>query len=155
MLANIVLNELDQYVKRNLRVRHYVRYMDNSLILGSDKQELHRIRAQVARFLHENLRLQFSSTSIQPANAGIEFVGYRVWSRKLQLRKSTSLRMKRRLKIIRTQYSKGKIPLEKAQSSIMSYLGMMSHCNNTSLRDKVLEDFVLVRHSRPDEHADE
>ena len=148
MLANIVLDKVDQYIKRVLRVKYYIRYNDNMLIIGKDKQELHRIEAQVGRFIHENLCLEFSATSIQPTHSGITFVGYRIWSDKLILRKPTSLRMKQRLKTVQHLYGSGTIPLEKALSSISSYLGMMSHCTNTCLRDKVLEDFVLVRHSQ-------
>ena len=44
LFANIYLNELDQWVKHNLRIRYYIRYMDDFLILGYDKKELHRIK---------------------------------------------------------------------------------------------------------------
>jgi retron-type reverse transcriptase len=150
MVANIVLNEVDQYVKRTLQVRHYIRYMDNSLIFSHDKSELHRLEAQIGRFLHEKLRLEFSSAEIHKASTGFEFVGYRVWSDKLIIRKDSSLRMKRRLLIVRKLYAHGKISLESAVSSYHSYFGRLQHCTNKSLMDKVREDFVLVRKSSPE-----
>lgn len=145
LVANIVLNELDQYVKRSLRIKHYIRYMDNSLIFGYDKSELHRIKAQIERFLHEELGLEFSNASIHKANTGIEFAGFRIWSDKLHIRKSTTLQMKRRLKRVRALYTERRITLEKAISIFQSYRGMLSHCDNKSLVEKVHEDFVLTK----------
>jgi len=99
----------------------------------------------IERFLHERLRLEFSDATIFKLVDGLEFAGYRVWSDKLHLRKSTALRMKKRLKHIRKQYADGRISLEKAVSVFHSYKGMMSHCNNQSLFSKVLDDFVLTK----------
>jgi len=145
MIANIVLNELDQYVKRNLRVKHYIRYMDNMVIFSHDKSELHRLNALVERFLYETLRLEYSASDIRNAKDGIEFAGYRIWNNKIHLRKSTALRMKRRLRHVMQLYSEGRISLEKSLNVSSSYIGMMSHCNNDSLRRKVAEDFVLTK----------
>lgn len=55
--------------------------------------------------------------------------------------------MKRHLDYVREHYATGELPLEYCQSVISSYLGMMQHCNNDALREKVLESFVLVRRS--------
>jgi len=149
MVANIVLNEADQYAKRVLKIPHYIRYMDNFAILSNDKQELHRYAALIKRFLHENLRLDLSAENITRARDGLEFAGYRVWHDKIILRKATSLRMKRSLNYIMKQYSAGEISLEKARSIFHSYRGMMEHCDNDSLMKKVLDDFVLVRKTQP------
>lgn len=150
MLANIVMDAADQYIKRELKCHYYMRYMDDMLVLGADKQELREIMRLVSAFLEQNLGLCLNNrTSIRPVSLGVEFVGYRVWQDRTQIRKSTSLRMKRRLRATRIRYGQGKLPLEKAQSTITSYLGLMKHCDCDNLRDKVLEDFVLVRHSDP------
>ena len=155
MLANIVLNKVDQYIKRDLRVRYYMRYMDDMLILGSDKKALHEIKELVEVFMDENLRLQLNSkTSIRPVSHGIEYVGYRVWHNHIRLKKATALRMKRRLRKVRTLYGEGKLKFETCHHTLMSYLGFLKHCSDNALRDKVLEDFVLVRHSAEDPPED-
>lgn len=145
MVANIVLNECDQYVKRTLRVKHYIRYMDNSMIFGYDKPELHRLEAQIERFLYEKLGLEFSSSEIHEAHKGFGFVGYMVWRDKLLIRKSSSLRMKQRLRVVMKMYREGKISRESAMSTFQSYLGRMQHCTNTSLLKKIQKDFALFR----------
>lgn len=76
MMANVILNELDQYAKRVLGIRHYIRYMDDMIILSSDKNELHRYKDLIEGFLKEKLKLQLNNkTAIRPIGQGIEFVG--------------------------------------------------------------------------------
>jgi len=145
MIANIVLNEVDQLAKRELRIPYFIRYVDNFGEISHDKNQLNIHRAIIERFLHENLRLEFSDATIYKVVDGVAFAGYRIWSDRIQLRKATALRMKKRLKHIRQQYAEGKITLEKAVSVFHSFTGLMSHCNNNSLRDKVHEDFVLTK----------
>ncbi len=152
MLANIVMDKLDQYIKRELRVERYMRYMDDMLILGTDKRELHEIKELTEAFLGEHLRLQLNhKTSVRPVSHGIEYVGYRIWHDRIRLRKAAALRMKRRLRKVRLLYGDGKLPYEKCRDTLMSYIGFLRHCTGDALRDKILEDFVLVRHSGADD----
>jgi len=150
MIANIVLNELDQYVKHIMKVPYYLRYMDNFIIISDDKAELHRQKEIIQRFLHNELRLDFSYAEVSRARDGIEFAGYRVWADKLHIRKSTALRMKRNTRHVMKLYSENKITLESAVATFRSYMGMISHCDNQSLMKKMLDDFVLVRNSQPE-----
>jgi len=151
LLANIIMNELDQYVKHELKVQHYMRYMDDMLVLGTSKADLHAIRDYVADFLFSELGLNLNKkTSVRKASFGIEFAGYRIWRNKLQIRKSTTLRIKRNLAGVKHKFEKGKISHEKAQRVLQSYLGMLSHCTNDALRDKILEDFAVLRHDLDD-----
>jgi retron-type reverse transcriptase len=151
MMANIYMNEVDQYCKRKLRIRCYMRYMDDMLILSESKERLHEYKRLVEQFLNEKLKLELNNkTAIRPCSLGIEFCGYRVWVDHIKLRKSTALRMKRRLNHVREQYSKGKISLEKANEVLTSYLGLMSHCDSYRLKSKILKDYVLVQKEHPD-----
>jgi len=55
LFANVYLNELDQYVKRILKRRYYIRYMDDFLIFGESKQELWQVKEAIAGFLKAGL----------------------------------------------------------------------------------------------------
>jgi len=146
MFANIYLNELDQYIKRVLGVRYYIRYMDDMIILSSDKAELHRLKQEIEVFLDEKLRLSLNDkTYIRPITLGIDFLGYKVWPTHVKLRKSSALKMKKRLKYIQKQYARGEIDFEKANSTVQSYLGIMSHCDSLRLKNKIFGDFILRR----------
>ena len=158
MTGNVVLTPLDHYIKRELRVPYYIRNMDDMIALVPSKEQAHEVHGRVEDFLYERLGLNLNSkTAVMPYDEGVEFVGRRIWPHKLQLRKSTSLHMKQHLRYVMDHYSTGEISLDYALDVITSYLGLMKHCDCDALRNKVLDDFVLVRHyaeensiSRPD-----
>ena len=146
MFANIYMNELDQYVKRELSVHHYIRYMDDMILLAEDKKKLHEYKALINDFLQENLKLDLNNkTAIRPISLGIEFVGYKLWPTHVKLRKSTALKMKRRMKQVKKQYERGEISLNKVSGTVASYNGVLKYCNSHNLRTKLLSEFVLHR----------
>ena len=77
--ANVYLNSLDQFCKRELKVRDYARYMDDSILIAPDRATgllwLDRIRGHLAL-----LGLEISHYSLQPIRRGVNFVGYRTWA---------------------------------------------------------------------------
>lgn len=147
MTANVVLTPLDHYVKRVLKAPYYCRYVDDMEIICPSKRQAWDIIAGVDDYLREHMGLQLNGkTAVLPVGTGVEFVGYRVWPDKMELRRSTTLQMKRHLNFVRRHYATGELPYSYCHSVIESYLGLMSHCNNDALRRKVLEDFVLIRH---------
>lgn len=88
--ANVLLNELDQYVKRVLHVRHYIRYVDDAVCLGRSAQYLEAVHHAIALFLPDRLglRLNESKTIIHQVDRGIDFVGFQIkpWRRTLRRR---------------------------------------------------------------------
>lgn len=148
MFANLYLNELDQYCKRQLCIRYYIRYMDDVIILGNDKKRLHEIKSLIDAFLQDKLKLNLNNkTAIRPISLGIEFVGYKLWPTHVKLKKASALKMKRRLKQVQELYNEGKIEFEKVNSTVQSYFGVLKHCNSYRLKNKIFEGFVLSRHS--------
>lgn len=148
MTANVVMTPLDHYIKRDLRAPFYARYMDDMEVLAPSKQQVWDIIGATDDYLRERLGLQLNNkTSVVPVDAGVEFVGRRIWPDRIELRKSTSLQMKRHLAYVKEHYATGELPLEYCTSVIKSYLGLMKHCNCDALRKKVLEDYVLIRKS--------
>lgn len=147
MFANLYLNELDQYCKRTLSIKYYVRYMDDIIILSDDKKNLHEYKELIQTYLEEKLKLKLNKkTAIRPISLGIEFVGYRLWSTHVEIRKSTSLKMKRRLKYVKNQYDKNQISFSKVNSTVQSYMGIMKHCNSHSMQVKIFNSFILHPH---------
>ncbi|WP_100523430.1 RNA-directed DNA polymerase [Mycobacteroides abscessus] len=146
LFANLYLNELDQFVKHELHMHHYIRYMDDVVILHPDKKVLHTILEEIDLFLRFELKLQLNNkTSIRPIFQGIEFVGYRIWPTHRKLKKKTVKKMKSRLRFLRKAYQRGEVSLDDTRSTIASYLGYMKHANCYRLKKKVLREFVLVR----------
>lgn len=75
--ANIYLNELDQFVKHELRCRHYIRYVDDFVLLHDSAQWLNDARTQIEQFLAKNLHAELNPTKtvLQPIHRGIDFAG--------------------------------------------------------------------------------
>jgi retron-type reverse transcriptase len=155
MFANLYLNELDQYVKHELRQHYYIRYMDDFLVLSDDKTALHEIKAKIEMFLNERLRLTLNrKTSIRPVRLGIEFVGFRIWATHRKLRKSSAKKMKRGLKRIQWLYATRQRTFVQISPSIMSYFGIMKHFDSYALRRSIAETFVLRHRDDENEKAD-
>lgn len=149
MTANVVLTPLDHYIKRFLQVPYYIRYMDDMIILAPTKADCWDFIGAIDGYLQENLGLQLNDkTAVMPLNRGVEFVGRKIWPSKIELRKSTTLQMKRHLAYVMEHYSTGELPYEYCMQVFVSYLGLMKHCNCDALRRKTIEEFVLVKHSR-------
>lgn len=98
LFANIYLNELDKFVKHNLRVKYYLRYMDDFLILSYNKRKLRAIKLKIQKFLKNKLLLELHSkkVDISPAEKGIDFLGYVNFQNYRLLRKSTVKRFIKR-----------------------------------------------------------
>lgn len=145
MLANMYLDVLDQECKRTLKIKRYIRYMDDIIILHNNKKELHYYKEYIDDFLERRLKLHLNhKTALRPIGQGIEFVGYRIWPNYVTLRKSTSLRMKRRLKFVRKQYKDYKMGFEDVTQTVASYKAMLKHCDCVELKNKIWGDFVLT-----------
>lgn len=146
VFANVYLDVLDQFCKRVLKIEHYIRYMDDIIILSSSKSQLQEWKTRISCFLETELELQLNNkTCIRPIGQGIEFVGYRVWPDRVIIRKSTTLHIKRALKAIKKQYRDGEMELKEAFDRLACYIGMLEHTDSNALITKILEDFVLTR----------
>ena len=143
MFANLYLNELDQYCKRTLKIHFYVRYMDDVIILSDSKAQLNEWKAAIDDFLQTRLRLDLNNkTCIRPITLGIEFCGYKVWPTHIKLRKSTALKMKRRLKRLQEQYARGEVTLERAMQTVNSYMGILKHCDSYQLKRAIFGEYT-------------
>jgi RNA-directed DNA polymerase len=78
--ANVYLNELDQFAKHQLKARHYLRYVDDFVLLADSPQQLQDWQGQIAQFLAQRLQLRLKADMhLAPLGQGIDFLGYVVW----------------------------------------------------------------------------
>jgi RNA-directed DNA polymerase len=89
--ANVYLGELDRFVKHRLRVRHYVRYVDDFILLHESPRQLNAWRAEIERFLPARLAVELNprKTVLQPIERGIDFVGQVLKPHRRTLRRRT------------------------------------------------------------------
>lgn len=149
MLGNMYLDPLDQFCKRALGIKRYIRYMDDIIILDNDKERLKEYGRRMTQFLEERLHLNFNNkTALRPVRVGCEFVGFVIYNDHVILRKSTTLRMKRTLRKTRQDYHDNLITFKEANATMQSYLAMLSHVDCKKFKEKLLDEFVLT-------HADD
>ena len=132
--ANIYLNELDQFIKRNLHLKYYVRYMDDFIILLPNKNDCIKTKSTIKNFIKENLHLELNEkTRYYPDKMGVNFCGYRIFTTHKLLRKSSKTRIKRQIKKWNKLYKENKLNFKKLQLQYMSWLGHASHSNSYNL----------------------
>ncbi|MDD2433389.1 MAG: RNA-directed DNA polymerase, partial [Clostridia bacterium] len=101
--SNFYLEGFDHYVKEVLGVKYYIRYMDDFCLFGNNKKKLHQARKKVEQYLNEVLHVQVKGNwqLFRVDDRGVDFVGYRIFRDYCLLRKSTALRISRRMRKIR------------------------------------------------------
>jgi len=97
--ANIYLNELDQFAKHELKIKYYIRYVDDFVILGKDAETLIIWQKEIQRFLREKLKLALHPKKIiiQHKSKGVNFLGYIVREKYFLVRQRTVKSLKRKL----------------------------------------------------------
>lgn len=129
--SNIYLNELDQYVKHVLKVKYYIRYADDFVLLSTSKEYLEGLLPSIETFLHDMLDLELHPQKIiyRKFSSGVDFLGYIVFPYYILPRTKTKRRLLKKIRIKVQQYKEGKITKEKLNETIQSYLGYLSHAN--------------------------
>ena len=146
--ANVVLTPLDHYIKRVLQAPYYIRYMDDMAFLARSKQEAWDITKAADKFLRDGFGLQLNhKTAVIPVRSGVEFIGRNVYVDKVLLRKDTTLRLKRHIAYVMKHYAMGELPLEYCLQVFQSYMGLLKYTNSDALKQKLIDDFVLVKNS--------
>jgi len=138
MFSNVYLNELDQFMKRELRCRHYGRYVDDFYVVSSDREWLRSLVPQVRRFLKESLGLavQEGKTKICDAYRGVQFLGAYLKPRRSYVANTTMTRMNGKIDILeKTLQNPDAVHL---RSSLSSMMGLMRQHNSYRMRQQVV-----------------
>lgn len=139
LFANVYLHELDRFIKRELKERYYLRYMDDFLILGTDKRRLRDERERIRVFLRDTLKLELhpKKSEVFPIDDGIDFLGYVIRGRERLLRKSTVKRIMKKRRRYETLIRMGKAPEEDLAVALTSWRGYMKFADAYALRKKL------------------
>lgn len=135
LFANIYLNELDQFVKHKLKIKYYLRYADDFLLLDPKRETLASYISVLEKFLAENLNLSLhpDKVSLRKLSWGIDFVGYVARPYHQVLRNKTKKRIYRKLAERLREYGSAEIDETTLNQSVQSYLGVLSHANTYKL----------------------
>ncbi|MBD2596523.1 RNA-directed DNA polymerase [Nostoc spongiaeforme FACHB-130] len=144
--ANIYLNGFDHFVKEQLKISKYVRYVDDFALFSDQRELLADARLAVEEYLTK-LRLNIHPVKSQlfETKVGTSFLGFRIFAEKIRVRNSNLHQARRRLKRLQTDYAQGRIQLEKVNQSIQSWFAHLEHGDTWQLRQQI---FTLLAWSR-------
>ncbi|MBI2204034.1 MAG: SUMF1/EgtB/PvdO family nonheme iron enzyme [Candidatus Rokubacteria bacterium] len=121
--ANVYLHELDGFVVRRLGRDAYLRYVDDFLVFGHTKAELHEVRAQIEAFL-VGLRLTVhpTKTRVCPVAAGVPFLGFVLRPGRVRLKRESVRRFTRRMRRARRALVERALTVERLSASVRSWI---------------------------------
>jgi retron-type reverse transcriptase len=146
--ANVFLDPLDHFVKEELRLPGYARYVDDFVAFADDKRTLLGARDAVGDFLAGlRLRLHPTKNAIFPVRQGIRFLGYRVWPSHVKLAPQNVYRFRRRLRDLADRYFRHEIDWPELARRVMSWTGHAAQADTWRLRQRLLDEHLYRRAS--------
>lgn len=120
LLVNIYMNKFDQFIKHRLKIKYYIRYADDFVILAENKEWIVAQITPIRNFLKDKLKLELHPRKIyiKTFASGVDFLGLVNFSDHRILRTKTKRRMLRKIN----------------PKNLPSYLGLLKHCNSYCLR---------------------
>jgi RNA-directed DNA polymerase len=145
LFSNIYLNELDQFMKHSLRIRHYIRYCDDFVVIADNREYLAELVLKIGEFLKQTLKLELHQKKIEirKYSQGVDFLGYVTLPHYRVLRTKTKRRVFKKLFAKQGQITKGILEQDKFNQSIWSYLGVLKHCYSYKLSIKLQSIFRI------------
>lgn len=128
IFAIVYLNELDHYIKEKLKIKYYIRYMDDGVIIHEDKEYLKKCLQEIVEILKKyKLEVNVKKTKIDGLNNGIDFLGFRFYLKNckivLKLRNNTKKRFKKRSKELIKMKKDKMIDKKEFDNLLASYKG--------------------------------
>ena len=137
--ANVYLDVLDHYLKDELGVKYYIRYMDDIVIFSDDRRYLKDLKVLLEEYLKNNLKLALKerSTFINQRLNGLSFLGRRIYPNLIRIKRENLDRCLRKLKTREKEYNRGDISSERFLESAASMMGYLSGGNTYNLRNRI------------------
>lgn len=144
--ANTVLQPLDRLIREDEATKHYLRYMDNLTIFGSNKRKLRRLRVKIDAWLREHgLKLKGDWQIFAVRDRIPDALGYRYGRTYTIPRKRSYLKLKRSVAKYRKRKREGKRIPRRLAAGILSRLGQVKHCSNYNIYRAVLKGERIQR----------
>ena len=142
--GNYYFSDFDHWMKEVKHVKHYFRYMDDIVIFGETKEELHKLLEDIREYFRDEMKLMVKGNyQIFPTYVrGVDYLGYRIFMNYVLLRKSTCKDMKVKMLTIKDKVSTGNLMNYSEWCSINSYRGWLKPCNSFRLEQKYIKPLI-------------
>ena len=141
--ANVYLNELDHFIKHRLRVKYYIRYVDDFVILHRDRKTLEKWGMSIDQFLKDVLKVDLhpEKTRIVNLKSGVTLLGFRVFHHYRLLKRRNAGRIIKRLERFRKLYNNGFISKEEITKSFDGWSAYAEFANTYNLRNRLIKKY--------------
>lgn len=151
--ANVYLNELDQFIKRDLKAKHYIRYVDDFILLSEDRGQLAFWKGKIAEFVREKLKLEIhpEKQRIAPVPDGMDFLGYIVRPGYLLARKRVVRNFKNKMREIEKNTVKSGVLefqpalIKSANAIVNSYMAHFNRAQSYRLKRALADKFGFIK----------
>jgi RNA-directed DNA polymerase len=136
--ANIYLNGFDWFIKDQLKVKNYLRYVDDFAMFSNDRTFLEEVRQATEIYLSTlRLKLHPIKTQLFETRIGANFVGFRILRDRIRVRAENLHRARRRIRRLQQDYANGKIDLETIEKSLQSWRSHLRHGDTHRLQEDI------------------
>lgn len=138
-MPGLELHSFDHFVKRNLRCKGYVRYVDDFLLFSNDQSELNEWRGGIIAKLGK-FRLTLHETKCQsrPVTEGIPFLGFIVYPDYRRLKRQNGFAFQRKFKNACREVKQGDLSFEDLKSIVQGWVNHVRYANTWKLRRAIL-----------------
>lgn len=148
--CNFLLTPLDHYIKQELGIKHYVRYMDDMVLAGRNKKKLHKAVFAISNYLdeigltlkenHQVFRFDYVDRKGKHRGRDLDFLGFRFFRNKTIMRKRIALSIMRQVRKIKKMKKRDAHQI----MSLMSRLGWLRHCNSYNFYMRNVKPFIRI-----------
>lgn len=132
-MGNVYFDPFDHFIKDELGIKGYVRYMDDYVFFGDSIPDLQEKQVEAERFISNELSLRLNSRSVwfNDSSHGLSFLGMRIFPRLIRVRGVNKRRSMKRIKEVRSEFQSGLLSEESYAASLTSITGHMKYfCPN-------------------------
>lgn len=144
--ANVDMNETDQYAKRRLKLKYYVRYADDIIIIVKNKECAIKTLSEIKEYTESklNLKLNMNKSKIFPINQGVNAIGFKIHPAHMLLRNDSKKRIKKKLRKFKDLLINEEITIEKVEQILNSWYGHAEQACSYMFVQSLLEKFDYI-----------
>jgi len=134
--ANFYLSGLDHFIKESLRIKGYIRYMDDFVLFADEKSTLWDTEKRIEKYLQEKLQLQIKDGSLllAPVMQGLPFLGFRIFPGVIRISRQGWRRFRRKTQQRKRMFFRSEIDEGTWEKSTASLIGHLRQANTRNLR---------------------
>ncbi|MGJ3253254.1 MAG: RNA-directed DNA polymerase [Elainellaceae cyanobacterium] len=143
--ANIYLSNFDHFIKEQLKVSKYLRYVDDFALFSDDRMFLTEAKAIIENYLVDlRLKIHPVKSQLYKTEIGANFVGFRVFPNHIRVRSENLRRSRRRLRRLKHEYKINQVSFTTLTQSIQSWGTHLKHADSWRLRDDIFTTLIFT-----------